>query len=156
MIALKGRSCRIVGSPWPRKQSSRRSGGAGGDAEALSDARAEALKRWPDEGVPARPTGWLVTTGWRKALDRLRREAVGRDKVAQVQPNLPVAERRRLGIGEAGDRGDVPTRYQHEPVRQRAVERMHDPPVRVLGHPLTGNASNRSLLRRDRQSICRG
>ena len=58
---------------------SRRLGDLDRAEEALSDALAEALKRWPDEGVPDSPTGWLVTTGWRKALDRLRRDAVGRD-----------------------------------------------------------------------------
>lgn len=57
--------------------------------EALSDALAEALRRWPDEGVPERPTGWLVTTGWRKALDRLRRDAVGRGKVARLAAEPP-------------------------------------------------------------------
>jgi RNA polymerase sigma-70 factor (ECF subfamily) len=63
---------------------SRRLGDFDRAEEALSDALAEALKRWPDEGLPDRPTGWLVTTGWRKALDRLRRDAVGREKVARV------------------------------------------------------------------------
>ena len=63
---------------------SRRLGDFDRAEEALSDALAEALKRWPDEGVPDSPTGWLVTTGWRKALDRLRRDAVGRDKVARL------------------------------------------------------------------------
>jgi RNA polymerase sigma-70 factor (ECF subfamily) len=57
--------------------------------EALSEALTEALKRWPDEGVPDSPTGWLVTTGWRKALDRLRREAVGREKVALAGAEPP-------------------------------------------------------------------
>ena len=50
--------------------------------EALQEALAEALKRWADEGVPDNPAGWLVTTAWRKALDRLRRDATGRDKLA--------------------------------------------------------------------------
>ena len=68
---------------------SRRLGDFDRAEEALSDALAEALKRWPDEGVPERPTGWLVTTGWRKALDRLRRDAVGREKVAQVAAEPP-------------------------------------------------------------------
>jgi RNA polymerase sigma-70 factor (ECF subfamily) len=68
---------------------SRRLGDFDRAEEALADALAEALTRWPDEGVPARPTGWLVTTGWRKALDRLRRDAVGRRKVAQVAAEPP-------------------------------------------------------------------
>jgi predicted RNA polymerase sigma factor len=48
--------------------------------DAVQDAVAEALRRWPDDGVPDNPAGWLVVTGWRKAVDRLRREATGRDR----------------------------------------------------------------------------
>ncbi|MCP3803202.1 RNA polymerase subunit sigma-24 [Allokutzneria sp. A3M-2-11 16] len=68
---------------------SRRLGDFDRAEEALSDALTEALKRWPDEGVPDSPTGWLVTTGWRKALDRLRRDAVGREKAARVAAEPP-------------------------------------------------------------------
>ena len=57
--------------------------------EALAEAVTDALKLWPDEGVPDSPTGWLVTTGWRKALDRLRRESVGREKLARVGAEPP-------------------------------------------------------------------
>jgi RNA polymerase sigma-70 factor (ECF subfamily) len=52
--------------------------------DALADALVEALKRWPDDGVPGNPQGWLVTTGWRRAVDRLRRDAVGREKVVRL------------------------------------------------------------------------
>ncbi|MFB9853279.1 RNA polymerase sigma factor [Micromonospora andamanensis] len=68
---------------------SRRLGDFDRAEEALSDALSEALKRWPEEGVPGSPTGWLVTTGWRKALDRLRRERVGRDKATLVATEPP-------------------------------------------------------------------
>nr|WP_231905368.1 DUF6596 domain-containing protein [Saccharothrix espanaensis] len=68
---------------------SRRLGDFDRAEEALADAVAEALKRWPDEGVPDSPTGWLVTAAWRKALDRLRRDAVGREKVALVAAQPP-------------------------------------------------------------------
>ncbi|MEU4624036.1 DUF6596 domain-containing protein [Actinoplanes sp. NPDC023801] len=50
--------------------------------EALQDAVAEALRRWEADGVPDNPAGWLVTTAWRKAIDRLRRDASGREKEA--------------------------------------------------------------------------
>ncbi len=70
---------------------SRRLGDFDRAEEALSDALAEALNRWPDEGVPGSPTGWLVTTGWRRALDRLRRDAVGREKAARMAAE-PVPE----------------------------------------------------------------
>jgi RNA polymerase sigma-70 factor (ECF subfamily) len=68
---------------------SRRLGDFDRAEEALSDALAEAFKRWTDEGVPESPTGWLVATGWRRALDRLRRDAVGRKKLAQVAAEPP-------------------------------------------------------------------
>lgn len=42
--------------------------------DALQDALAMALTRWPAEGVPANPGAWLTTTAWRKALDRLRKD----------------------------------------------------------------------------------
>jgi len=57
--------------------------------EALQDALAEALRHWPAEGVPENPPGWLVTTAWRKAVDRLRREANGRDKLAALASSPP-------------------------------------------------------------------
>jgi RNA polymerase sigma-70 factor (ECF subfamily) len=41
--------------------------------EALHDAFAAALERWPREGPPARPRAWLVSAGRFKAIDRLRR-----------------------------------------------------------------------------------
>ncbi|RIV40251.1 RNA polymerase sigma factor [Micromonospora radicis] len=43
--------------------------------EAAAEAFAAAAERWPREGVPANPGGWLVTTATRKAIDRLRRES---------------------------------------------------------------------------------
>ncbi|HZS82205.1 MAG TPA: DUF6596 domain-containing protein [Stellaceae bacterium] len=43
--------------------------------DAVQDAFAAALARWPDDGVPARPSGWLATAARNRALDRLKREA---------------------------------------------------------------------------------
>ena len=42
--------------------------------DALQDAAAAALTRWPRDGVPANPAGWLVTTARNRAIDRIRRE----------------------------------------------------------------------------------
>lgn len=44
--------------------------------DVYQDAVARALERWPVNGVPANPAGWLVTTARRAALDRLRHHAV--------------------------------------------------------------------------------
>src|SRR5688572_33487827 len=43
--------------------------------EALHDAFATAVERWPREGVPANPRAWLVSAGRFKAIDGLRRRA---------------------------------------------------------------------------------
>ena len=50
--------------------------------DCVQDAVAEALEHWAREGEPANPAGWLVTTARRKALDRLRRQRVGDQKLA--------------------------------------------------------------------------
>lgn len=43
--------------------------------EALHDAFAAAAEKWPQEGVPAHPRAWLVSTGRFTAIDTLRRRA---------------------------------------------------------------------------------
>jgi RNA polymerase sigma-70 factor, ECF subfamily len=43
--------------------------------EAVQEAFAIALAKWPTDGIPPSPVGWLITTARNKALDRLRREA---------------------------------------------------------------------------------
>src|SRR5260221_1544071 len=41
--------------------------------DALHDAFRAALERWPNEGVPANPRAWLISTGRFKAVDTMRR-----------------------------------------------------------------------------------
>jgi RNA polymerase sigma-70 factor (ECF subfamily) len=43
--------------------------------EALHDAFAAAVEKWPEEGVPANPRAWLVSAGRFKAIDALRRRS---------------------------------------------------------------------------------
>src|SRR5262245_41562848 len=43
--------------------------------EALHDAFAAAVERWPGEGLPSNPVAWLVSAGRFKSIDRLRRRA---------------------------------------------------------------------------------
>jgi RNA polymerase sigma-70 factor, ECF subfamily len=43
--------------------------------DALQEAFAAAVERWPSEGVPRNPRAWLVSTGRFKAIDSLRRRA---------------------------------------------------------------------------------
>jgi RNA polymerase sigma factor (sigma-70 family) len=41
--------------------------------EFAQDALVAALQQWPDQGVPANPGAWLMTTAKRRAVDHLRR-----------------------------------------------------------------------------------
>ncbi len=42
--------------------------------EAAQEAFAVAAERWPRDGVPENPRGWLVVTARNRAIDRIRRE----------------------------------------------------------------------------------
>ena len=53
--------------------------------EATAEAFATAVARWPADGIPANPGGWLTTTAHRKALDRLRRESRRGEKHREAQ-----------------------------------------------------------------------
>jgi RNA polymerase sigma-70 factor (ECF subfamily) len=70
---------------------SRRLGDLDRAEEALQEALDRALRHWPGEGIPDNPAGWLVTAAWRRAVDTLRREATGREKLA-VLANTPPPE----------------------------------------------------------------
>ena len=56
-----------------------------GLAEDLAqDALIAALERWPQDGIPDIPGGWLMTAAKRKALDLLRRNKVRDRKYEQL------------------------------------------------------------------------
>jgi RNA polymerase sigma-70 factor, ECF subfamily len=48
--------------------------------EMAAEAFASAVERWPADGVPPNPGAWLTTTAYRKAIDRVRREARREEK----------------------------------------------------------------------------
>jgi len=52
--------------------------------EAVQDAFATAVLRWPVDGVPPAPAGWIITTARNRAIDRLRREVKGSEKYAEA------------------------------------------------------------------------
>ncbi|MFC5911176.1 RNA polymerase sigma factor [Streptacidiphilus monticola] len=56
--------------------------------EAVQDACATALDRWPRTGIPPSPAGWIVTTARNRAVDRLRREAVRDRRHAEAAARL--------------------------------------------------------------------
>ena len=56
--------------------------------DAAQDAFVIAAERWPRDGTPANPTGWLITTARNRALDRIRRERTLATKTEQLEREL--------------------------------------------------------------------
>jgi RNA polymerase sigma-70 factor (ECF subfamily) len=52
--------------------------------DAVQEAFAVALRRWPTDGLPPNPGGWITTTARNRARDRLRREARERQLLGQI------------------------------------------------------------------------
>jgi RNA polymerase sigma-70 factor (ECF subfamily) len=50
--------------------------------ELVQDAAVAALEHWPHDGIPDNPGAWLMTTARRRAVDRLRRQARYRERMA--------------------------------------------------------------------------
>ena len=72
--------------------------------EAVQDAFAEAVRRWPARGLPPSPAGWIITTARNRAIDRLRRES-GRRRAPR--PGRPPARPRRAGVARRGETRSV-------------------------------------------------
>lgn len=68
--------------------------------EAIQDAFAEAMRSWPESGVPSNPGGWIATVSRRRAIDRIRREQTyarkrellaSLEKIERERPRVPLA-----------------------------------------------------------------
>jgi RNA polymerase sigma-70 factor (ECF subfamily) len=63
-----------------------------GDIELAEDAAAEAFavaaERWPRDGEPANPVGWLITTARNRAIDQMRRRQVMAAKTTLLARDL--------------------------------------------------------------------
>ncbi|HWF53823.1 MAG TPA: sigma-70 family RNA polymerase sigma factor [Solirubrobacteraceae bacterium] len=60
--------------------------------ECAQQAFAEALKRWPRDGVPSRPGAWLTTVARNRAVDRLRHERMRAEKLRRVAADVARSE----------------------------------------------------------------
>src|SRR5262249_26403646 len=63
----------------------RATGDVGLAEDAVQEAFATAVARWPADGVPASPLGWIVTTARNRAIDRLRREQTLARKLPELE-----------------------------------------------------------------------
>jgi RNA polymerase sigma-70 factor (ECF subfamily) len=73
--------------------------------DAVQDAFVVASRRWPRDGIPPNPAGWIVTTARNRAIDALRRSARGRELherlgAVAIGPDRP-------GIEEVAEGGPV-------------------------------------------------
>src|SRR5580700_1255827 len=75
--------------------------------EATQEAFAAALQQWPQQGTPANPRAWLVSTGRHKAVDLLRRRARFEDKREELQRLAGIDEQLALDPEDAMSGGEM-------------------------------------------------
>ena len=75
-----------------------------GDIDVAEDAVQEAFtiaaSKWPGDGLPPNPGGWITTTARNRAIDRLRRESRGRELLSEATVLSP-------GNGDPGLPGEA-------------------------------------------------
>jgi RNA polymerase sigma-70 factor (ECF subfamily) len=59
--------------------------------EALQEAFAAALTRWPQKGIPENPAAWITTAAHRKLIDSLRRQQTRREKQDPLRYETPTS-----------------------------------------------------------------
>ena len=57
--------------------------------DAVQDAFEIALRRWPEDGIPPSPAGWIITTARNRGIDWLRRESSRHDRHVQAAREVP-------------------------------------------------------------------
>ncbi len=74
--------------------------------ELVQDAAVAAIEHWPSEGIPRNPGAWLMTTARRRAVDRVRRQARYRDRLAQLTAEASLVDQpmQTGGVLETDDR----------------------------------------------------
>jgi RNA polymerase sigma-70 factor (ECF subfamily) len=52
--------------------------------DVVQEAYTVALRKWPQDGLPPNPGGWITTTARKRAIDRLRRDVRGRQLLGDI------------------------------------------------------------------------
>jgi RNA polymerase sigma-70 factor (ECF subfamily) len=74
--------------------------------DAVHDAFATALERWPVDGVPENPGAWIMTAARRRAIDRLRRSATAAAKRDAVTSLARLEQEERAAAAAEDSAGD--------------------------------------------------
>src|SRR5882724_13569756 len=77
--------------------------------DALQDAFAAALERWPSGSPPSNPRAWLVSVGRNKAIDRVRRQISFRDKEQQLAHEIELNAMDSQDSGSQNSGSDMTT-----------------------------------------------
>src|SRR5438067_12611648 len=56
--------------------------------DAVQEAFAVALRKWPRNGLPPNPGGWITVTARKRAIDRFRRESRERELLGGLAPSF--------------------------------------------------------------------
>ncbi|TCC39731.1 RNA polymerase subunit sigma-24 [Kribbella sindirgiensis] len=81
--------------------------------DSLAEAFESAARAWPADGVPANPPAWLLTAARRRALDRLRAEAVAAKSLPLLAVEAEItANARRVLVDASGELGAVDERLR--------------------------------------------
>ena len=108
--------------------------------EAVQDAYAIALERWPRAGLPADPAAWIFRTARNRALDMIRRRGLYAEKLRRLEQERPPAyEDRDEAAGEAEGDEDV----QHSSVEDDRLRLIF-----LLCHPALGQEAQVALTLR--------
>jgi RNA polymerase sigma-70 factor (ECF subfamily) len=75
--------------------------------ECTQEAFAEALRRWPVDGIPQRPGAWLTTVAGNRAIDTLRRSARGAELQEQAGRETPPYDTDEEAMPESSDGTDA-------------------------------------------------
>ena len=73
--------------------------------DAVQEAFAVALGKWPVDGLPPNPGGWITTTARNRGVDRLRRESRGRELLSDAATQSPGSDAAGMpeGMGPVDD-----------------------------------------------------
>jgi RNA polymerase sigma factor (sigma-70 family) len=81
------------------------------DFESAEDAVQEALlaaaTTWPEQGIPDRPDGWLITVASRRLIDQIRSESAGRRREHEDAARIPADQFIAPAADEAGTGDDT-------------------------------------------------
>jgi len=132
-----------------------------GDIDLAEDAVAEAFaiaaEKWPTQGIPPNPGGWITTTARNCAIDRLR-----------MRPNAVIALNRAVAIGEmrgaaagiaALDSLDATLLHDYQPyhaARADLLARVGQRDAAIIAYDraieLTANTTERRFLEQQREA----